>query len=149
MINITKVDHIGIRVRESERAINFYKLLGFEFIAGGAFEQGHPIIMEHPSGVVINLLGPAGTQDGPNVLMDIEPKPAGYTHMALRVISLDDAKAFFAKHGVELSGQFAYKNLRAVFIRDPDNNVIEFDEYPGEEPETREHSDSKGYADHP
>ena len=37
----------------------------------------------------------------------------------------------------------------AVFIRDPDRNVIELDAYAGEEPETRSDGQSAGYEAHP
>ncbi|MEM9073238.1 MAG: VOC family protein [Myxococcota bacterium] len=145
-IGIVKVDHVGIRVRQRTRAIAFYEQLGFEVRADGGFERGHPIIMEDPSGVVINLLGPATTPEGPNVLMDVEAKHSGYTHMALRVSSLDDARAFLADHGIAITGQFSFGDLRALFIRDPDGNVIELDEYPGGQPTTRQ---ADGYEEHP
>ncbi len=48
--------------------------------------------------------------------------------------------------------RFAYKDLRAVFIRDPDRNVIELDAYAGAEPEIRtgaEADEGPGYRDHP
>ena len=138
MLNIQTIDHVGIRVHQKERALSFYTLLGFEVVAQGAFEQGHPIIMRHPSGVVINLLGPANAGGERNILMDHEDKHAGYTHMALRVDSLEDARALFAAHDIAITGSFSYKDLRAIFVRDPDHNVIELDEYPGEHPETRQ-----------
>lgn len=137
MLSIHKIDHVGIRVREKVRAVTFYEQLGFEVVAEGIFEQGHPIIMQHPSGVVINVLGPSTEPDGPNVLMDAENKPSGYTHMALHVNSIDETKAFFDNIGVPITGSIAFKGLKAIFVRDPDNNVIEFDEYEGDNPDTR------------
>ena len=32
MIAVERVDHIGIRVRDLDRALNFYRLLGFELL---------------------------------------------------------------------------------------------------------------------
>lgn len=148
MLNIQKIDHVGIRVRDRDRAVHFYELLGFEVQTQGVFEKGHPIIMQHPSGVVINLLGPANRDDGPNVLMDVEAKHAGYTHIALRVTSLRETEAFLAEHGIEITGRIAFADLRAVFIRDPDRNVIELDDYPGSQPKTRQTVDL-GDSDHP
>ena len=147
MLEIRKIDHVGIRVTDKAIAIPFYELLGFKLITDIGFEKGHPIIMQHASGIVLNLLGPGTPHEDRNVLMDIETKYPGYTHMALRVGSLEDAKAFFAENGMELTGSFSFKDLSAVFIRDPDGNVIEFDEYAGDEPETRK--DSPGYSKHP
>ena len=129
MLNIQNVNHVGIRIRDKSRSVEFYKQLGFEYSADAGFEQGHPVIMKHPSGVVLNLLGPANSSLESNVLMDIEEKHAGITHIALTVESLADAKAFLDKHGIELTGSFSFGGMSAVFIRDPDRNVIELDAY--------------------
>ena len=45
--------------------------------------------MEHPSGVTLNLLGPSTVAADENVLMDIDDKYAGYTHVALNVQSIE------------------------------------------------------------
>ncbi len=145
MLNIQKIDHIGIRVRTKDRAVSFYEHLGFALIVDAGFEKGHPIMMRHASGVVLNLLGP-GTEDADeNILMDVERKYAGYTHMALKVESLSVAEAFLNDGGIEITGRFSFKDMSALFIRDPDRNVIELDEYPRDNPESRilEISDTK------
>ena len=147
MLDIKKIDHVGIRVTDKVTAIPFYELLGFKLITDIGFEKGHPIIMQHESGIVLNLLGPGTPHKNKNVLMDIETKYPGYTHIALRVGSLDEAKAFFNENGIALTGSFSFKDLSAIFVRDPDGNVIEFDEYAGDEPETRK--ETPGYSDHP
>ena len=137
MVAIQKIDHIGIRVKEKERAIDFYEILGFELIVDTGFEQGHPIMMRHASGVVLNLLGPS-TEDGDeNILMDIDRKYAGYTHMALKVDSLGDLEAFLDERRIEVTGRFTFKDMQSLFVRDPDRNVIEFDAYPGDDPASR------------
>ena len=149
MLAIEKVDHVGIRVRDKARSIAFYEILGFKTLADAGFEQGHPVIMQHPSGVVLNLLGPATIADDGNVLMDQAEKPPGITHVAYKVTSLEAAKAFLAEKGIPLSGAFSFKDLHAVFIRDPDRNVIELDAYAGGEPEARRNAGTKGYEAHP
>ncbi|MCZ6764424.1 MAG: VOC family protein [Alphaproteobacteria bacterium] len=137
MVAIQKIDHIGIRVKEKERAIDFYEILGFELIVDTGFEQGHPIMMRHASGVVLNLLGPS-TEDGDeNILMDVDRKYAGYTHMALKVDSLGDLEAFLDERRIEITGRFTFKDMQSLFVRDPDRNVIEFDAYPGDDPASR------------
>ena len=149
MLGIEKVDHIGIRVSEKSVSIAFYERLGFRTLSDTGFEKGHPIIMQHPSGVVLNLLGPADMPSNRNILMDVDEKYPGITHVSFKVTSLDDAKQFLADQGIPLSGQFSYRDLRALFIRDPDRNVIELDAYAGEEPETRSASgDPAGYQAH-
>ena len=137
MLGIQKIDHIGIRVKEKKRATDFYGALGFELIVDTGFEQGHPIMMRHPSGIVLNLLGPSTEAKDENVLMDIDRKHAGYTHMALKIDSLAELEAFLTQKNIEITGRFTFKDMNAIFIRDPDRNVIEFDEYPGEDPASR------------
>ena len=149
MLDIEKVDHIGIRVSDKSVSIAFYEGLGFETLSDTGFESGHPIIMQHPSGVVINLLGPADTPNDRNILMDGDAKYPGITHVSFKVTSIDAARQFLAEHGIPLSGQFSFKDLQAVFIRDPDRNVIELDAYAADEPETRGRAGSTGYEAHP
>lgn len=137
-MNILKIDHIGIRIRDKHRSIAFYQSLGFELLSDTGFEQGHPIMMRSANGVVLNLLGPSRDIDDPqNVLMDNEDNHAGYTHMALRVESVDAAETRFKQLDYAITGRFEFRGMRAIFIRDPDRNVIEFDEYSGDHPEAR------------
>lgn len=126
MLDIKKIDHVGIRVHQKERAIKFYENLGFEQKWEGEFEKGHPIIMEHPCGVVINILGPANQESSPNILMDVPEKYAGYTHMALKVESLDEAEKFMNKSNIKITEKLNFGEYQSLFIRDPDGNVIEF-----------------------
>ena len=74
MLGIEKVDHIGIRVSDKSVSIAFYERLGFRTLSDFGFEKGHPIIMQHPSGVVLNLLGPANMPNDKNILMDVDEK---------------------------------------------------------------------------
>ena len=143
MLEIEQVNHIGIRIGDKTRSVAFYSLLGFKQLDDAGFEQGHPIIMRHPCGVVLNLLGPSTVAGVSNVLMDIEAKHAGITHFALTVSSLARTKAFLQQHGIEITGAFSFKGMSAVFIRDPDRNVIELDAY-----DAGETDDLAGYSNH-
>ena len=150
MLGIEKVDHFGIRVSDKAVSIAFYERLGFRTLSDTGFEKGHPIIMQHPSGVVLNLLGPADMPYEKNILMDVNERYPGITHVSFKVDSIDTAMTFLAENGIPLSGQLSFKDLRAVFIRDPDRNVIELGAYAGEEPETRSGEDGLGgYQAHP
>ena len=151
MLGIEKVDHVGIRVSDKAVAVEFYEALGFETLVDIGFEQGHPIILQHPSGVVLNLLGPSNTSKKQNILMDVDEKYPGITHVSFKVASMDEAKRFLRERGISLSGEFTFKGMHAVFIRDPDRNVIELDAYEGDEPATRtaDASDFEGYKEHP
>jgi hypothetical protein len=75
-------------------SIAFYEKLGFELITVIGFKKGHPIIMQHQSGDVLNLLGPADETPTNNILMDIEPKHAGLTHVSYKVKSVEQSKEF-------------------------------------------------------
>ena len=144
MLEIEAVNHVGIRVREKSQSISFYESLGFALVADAGFAEGHPIIMRHPSGVVLNLLGPATSTGDSNVLMDVAEKHPGYTHIALTVSSLGTAREFLAARGIEITGSFSFGDMSAIFIRDPDRNVIELDAY-GAQGKV----DTAGYVDHP
>jgi catechol 2,3-dioxygenase-like lactoylglutathione lyase family enzyme len=144
MLNIESVNHVGIRVGDRARSVSFYADLGFELLQDAGFDKGHPVIMKHPSGVVVNLLGPANASDGTNILMDVEEKHPGYTHIALTVTSLDVARDFMKMKGIEITGSFSFGNMSAIFIRDPDRNVIELDAYGEVGIE-----DPSGYSAHP
>ena len=152
MLAIEKVDHVGIRVGVKDVSISFYESLGFQLITDVGFEKGHPVIMQHPSGQVINLLGPADATPTANILMDIDAKHAGITHVSYKVESIEKAKSFLESANIPLTGEFTFKGLHAIFIRDPDRNVIELDGYVGDEPTTRREQgkdDFDGYDDHP
>ncbi len=144
MLDIESINHVGIRIADKEMSVSFYGKLGFELLSDTGFADGHPIIMKHPSGVVLNLLGPANASEGMNILMDVEEKHSGITHVALTVSSIDVAKAFMEENGIVITGSFNFGNMSAIFIRDPDRNVIELDAYGAPSSE-----DSDGYADHP
>jgi lactoylglutathione lyase len=123
---ITGLAHIGIRVHELQRSLAFYRVLGFELVAGPI---GHePVaILTHPCGVEINLVLNAPVAQEPNILMDVPEKHAGITHFALHVPDLEAARAHVEAAGITLSGgpvQFT-AHARGFVIRDPDRNVIE------------------------
>ena len=149
MLGIEKVDHVGIRVTHPAVSIAFYERLGFRTLSDTGFYEGHPIIMQHPSGVVLNLLGPGNMPNDRNILMDVEEKYTGITHVSFKVVSMDATRRFLEENGIPLSGRFSFKGMHAVFIRDPDRNVIELDAYAGEEPETRSGGQSAGCEAHP
>ena len=125
MIEISNFDHIGIRISDRSKTVAFYELLGFELIADGGFDQGHPLVMLHPSGININLLGPATAKLGENILMDEKPKYPGITHLALKVKDAEATEAFVTANGIEITGRRDFRGTKTIFIRDPDRNVLE------------------------
>ncbi len=124
---IKGIAHVGIRVHSLARSREFYELLGFEFVVGPVGPE--PVaILRHPAGVEINLILNAAAASTENVLMDVDTKHSGYTHVALEVSSVDDAVVLFGESGIPVTGgPIDYPNgARGVFVRDPDLNVVEF-----------------------
>lgn len=125
-LSIQGLAHIGIRVHDLERSAAFYALLGFVKTAGPIGPE--PVaILEHPSGVEINLVLNARQAEAPNILMDVPDKHAGVTHIALLCDDIAAAQARLAQAGIPLSGgpvRFGPK-AQGIFVRDPDRNVIE------------------------
>ncbi|MGR3341915.1 MAG: VOC family protein [Paracoccaceae bacterium] len=125
MLEISNFDHIGIRISDRDKSVAFYELLGFEMIADGGFDQGHPLVMLHPSGININLLGPATAGQGANILMDEKPKYPGITHMAVKVKDAEATEAFVTANKITITGRRDFRGTKTIFIRDPDRNVLE------------------------
>jgi lactoylglutathione lyase len=125
---ISGIAHVGIRVHDLETSRAFYERLGFKFLAGPLGPE--PVaILEHSCGTVINFILNASSSKAENVLMDVAEKHAGYTHMALAVSDLDAVKTVLDAEGVAITeGPVEFPGARALFIRDPDGNVIEFNQ---------------------
>ncbi|CAN0464295.1 unnamed protein product, partial [Discosporangium mesarthrocarpum] len=101
-INVERVDHTGIRVSDPDRAIRFYEMLGFEVLTKVTFDP--VIIIRNPQDVEINLIVNAAEEhDGSNILMDVDTKYAGITHLALRVSSIPDTMAVLKENGVAIT----------------------------------------------
>ena len=126
-IEIPGVDHIGIRVRDLERATKFYALLGFSLHLKAANDA--VAIIRNAHGVEINLIHNANVDaGGKNILMDVAEKYPGYTHVALRVASIKAAIETLRANGIRITQgpvSFGADGHVSVFVRDPDLNVVE------------------------
>ena len=128
---INGIAHIGIRVYDLARARAFYEILGFDFVVGPVGPE--PVaILKHPSGVVVNFILNASQDNAPNMLMDVKEKFAGYTHMALAVRDVHVVQAELTAAGITITeGPIAFPGgAISIFVRDPDRNVIEFNQEP-------------------
>jgi lactoylglutathione lyase len=126
-ITIERVDHIGIRVHDFDRAMKFYEALGFKLLRRITYD---PVaIIKNAAGVEINLILNANAGDpAKNILMDVDGKYAGYTHVALRVTSIAETIAALKRHNIAITqgpSKFGDDGGVSVFVRDPDRNVIE------------------------
>ena len=127
MQQITRINHVGLRIRDLDLARVFYKKLGFEFIVGPIGPE--PVaIMEHPSGVNINfILNASADAAENNILMDVSVKHTGFTHIALEITDRDAVASQLADAGIAITETVELANGTVFFfVRDPDGNVIEF-----------------------
>ena len=126
-MHIEQVDHVGIRVRDRDRAIDFYKQLGFEVIEVSDLDE--VVIIRNSAGVEINLIINANNPEGDhNILMDIETKYPGHTHLALRVSSIIDTIDTLKTAGIQITQgpvMFGQDGHVSIFVRDPDRNTLE------------------------
>src|SRR5204863_5439337 len=122
-----RVDHIGVRVRDLDRALDFYRVLGFALIRRA--EGDDVAIVRNTQGVELNLVFNANAGDpAANILMDVPEKHPGYTHIALRVTSIPATLAALKENNIAIAQgpvSFGDAGQVSVFVRDPDRNVIE------------------------
>ena len=126
MIEINGLAHVGVRVAKFERSVRLYEDMGFVVTRNDKKER--VVVMQHPSGVVINLLNTVNhVNDGRNILMDEVSKYPGYTHLALSVADIRHTEARLRSRGIVISeGPVTFGDgSTSVFFRDPDRNVIE------------------------
>ncbi|MGA7262045.1 MAG: VOC family protein [Stellaceae bacterium] len=126
-VAIERVDHIGIRVRNLDRALAFYGVLGF--VLARRADGDDVAIVRNENGVEFNLVFNANAGDpAANILMDLREKFPGYTHIALRVASIPATIAALKENGIPITQgpvSFGESGHISVFVRDPDRNVIE------------------------
>jgi lactoylglutathione lyase len=126
-VAIERVAHIGIRVRSLDRALAFYRVLGFTLSRRA--EGDDVAIIRNPQGIEINLIFNANAGDpAKNILMDVGEKYPGYTHAALYVASIPATIAALRANEIAITQgpvRFGEDGGVSVFIRDPDRNVIE------------------------
>ena len=127
MIEVTNVDHLGIRVTNETGSIAFYERLGFKVERRA---DGDTVtILRNSHGIELNLVyNGVDSTGGKNILMDVPEKHTGYTHMALNVGSISKALYELKEQNIEISQgpvSFGRSDAASFFIRDPDRNVIE------------------------
>jgi lactoylglutathione lyase len=127
-MQIQGYDHVGIRVSDRERALVFYAKLGFAPDPDFTTERVAEIVAT--DGTRINLIFNGVAQPGAhNLLLDEAIKLPGYTHAAFIVDRLDDLVAWAEGEGVAITeGPVDWGRRTTCFIRDPDGNVLEFNE---------------------
>jgi len=144
---ILRFTHIGIGVTDMDRSVAFYRdALGFVW--------EHELRLEgEPTDTLLRLRGSTVhavylTRDGVRIeLMHFASPPAppphervltepGLTHLSLRVASMDQAAALVREHGGTVLDDtmlnFPEAETFACFVRDPDGQLIELLQAPGD-----------------
>jgi lactoylglutathione lyase len=128
-VPIRAYDHIGIRVSDRDASIPFYERLGFR--QTDCFPEHQANEMTTAQGVRVNLIfNGARRPRNRNVLLDEPVKLPGITHPAFIVDDVEALARWLRAEGIAITeGPAAIGPRRvALFIRDPDGNVLEFDQ---------------------
>jgi lactoylglutathione lyase len=119
--------HIGLRVGEIEKSLEFYEAIGYEVI-GNVSETSHGSLtmLKLPSDefVTIELVSDPARE---------VRRGGNLNHIVIQVESLDATRAELASRGVELDEPQlpgGEEGPRTSWIADPDGNRIELVEWP-------------------
>ena len=126
---VPSYEHVGIRVSNRAKALEFYERLGWVEVLDLPEHNANEML--NASGVAINLIfnGDPDT-DARNVLQDLANKPPGITHVAFVVDDMEALAAHLTKCDIAITEGpvMIGERRRVLFVRDPDGNVLEFDE---------------------
>jgi catechol 2,3-dioxygenase-like lactoylglutathione lyase family enzyme len=130
-VDVTDYDHVGIRISDRKRALAFYATLGFYPESEAQADDETAVYIVNSRGTRIHLIcNGAPAPQGRNILMDVPAKWPGVTHPAFVVRRIQDVLDWAGRNGVEITeGPVEWDNRRITcFVRDPDRNVLEFNE---------------------
>ena len=131
MFNVMQFDHVGLRVTDLDAAQAFYAKLGFRADPMEESPRGRARGLVNDAGLRIHLIYNGVAHEGGNVLMDVPVKWPGYTHAAFIVDDLDAMVEWLARENIAITegpSLFGHGRRKVLFIRDPDRNVLEFNE---------------------
>jgi lactoylglutathione lyase len=128
MVGITAYEHVGIRVTDARRSLAFYAALGFAPDAENSDDRVAEVVND--AGVRLALIcNGEPPPDGRNVLQDLPSKWPGITHAAFEVDRLQSVLDWAAAAAVPITeGPVDWGRRLTCFLRDPDGNVLEFNE---------------------
>ena len=128
MFQINQYDHVGIRVSNRARSLDFYARLGFAIVEEVSNENVAEVVSA--DGVRLNLIFNGVARPGAhNILMDEPVKWPGHTHPAFIVDSMEGVLTWAEREGVKVTeGPNDWGRRLTCFLRDPDGNVLEFNQ---------------------
>lgn len=125
------LDHIGIRVTDLAIAEAFYAKLGFQRDPEEFAPEAKACGLVHPTGLRLHLIYNGQLAEEGNVLLDAPIKRPGYTHAAFIINSMDELVKWLAHEKIKITEgpvMMGHGRRTVCFIRDPDLNVLEFNE---------------------
>jgi catechol 2,3-dioxygenase-like lactoylglutathione lyase family enzyme len=137
---IVGINHIAISTRDIDRLTRFYETIGFERVWTGGWDQDDLIdsVIGLQGSVAKEVILRAG-----NIYMEIfeyvsprssrgdepmHPNDRGYTHFCFEVTDIDFEYERLTKLGMTFNREppnMRGGQLRAIYGRDPDGNIIE------------------------
>ena len=118
-MKVTKLDHIGIAVKNMDEALAFYReTLGIDSVGTEVIEEQKVKVAFLPLGDTELELLESTAPDGP-VAKFIEKRGEGIQHIALRVESIEEALAELKEKGFKLIDQqprYGAGNAQIAFL---------------------------------
>lgn len=133
MLKIEAFDHVVINVQNVERSASWYEnVLGMKRIIADPPGGGDPRVSLLFGRNKINIRPISATQD--EWFTGTAPQPGSDDFCFLTTSPPDDVAAHFRQHDVEIVlgpviKQGARGEIRSVYVRDPDGNLIEVSSY--------------------
>lgn len=131
-----QLDHFAVQVSDLERSIEFYKKIGLEYRYTAFDEENHEryAFFTLPSGGSFELLQVLDEQNNPIPLQKKALIQPFCPHIAFTTSDMNETMAMIQEKGFEIvKGPMNIPDeVSWVFIKDYDNNVVEFVEWIGE-----------------
>ena len=121
-----KIDHIGIAVKDLEKALEFYETLGMEAEGTEVVEEQKVRVAFLPTGDSELELLESTSPDGP-IAKHIEKKGEGIQHLALRVENIEEAIADLMEKGVRMIDEkprYGAGGAKIAFVHPKSTNGI-------------------------
>ena len=115
-VPIKNFDYVGIYISNLDRSVKFYQALGFAREEGQGSSEGNSVVIRHHTGVAFNL-------------MEQKDHNCAYPPVALEVASLSQTRAFLEYNEIDIVDTYDDGTRAAVYVKDPDENLIELNHY--------------------
>ena len=133
MVELAGLNHVGVRVRDLRRSVEWYAHLGFRLV-WQSDEHTVACLRHDGIGIELNLIYNSNDANGgKNVLMDVQPKYPGFNHLSFKVASITKTLEALEAAGIGIrEGPVSLGGEVAIFVRDPDLNVVELAKIPAQ-----------------